>query len=245
MTKIYEAENHLFIHTGYTTPQKHCHKAAHIIVSLEEEMMIAAEDNKCKCRGILIPLEVSHQIDTNEKPVLVFLYDSTTNVAKNIRDVKYLSDTDCDEIVKAYLEFEKGDMTAERYETVETIVLEKTGVTDRKRIVMDERIGNALGYIRLRLAEGVTCKEVAEYVNLSQSRFSHLFKEQVGMTFASYLVYQRIMHVYAGIIKGKSITESSVEAGFYSASHFADVNRRVFGLAASDITKDMIFRKIK
>ena len=135
MTKIYEAENHLFIHTGYTTPQKHCHKAAHIIVSLEEEMMIATVDNKCKCRGILIPSEVSHQIDTNGNPVLVFLYDSTTDAAKNIRDVECLSNADCDEIVKTYLEFANGDVTAERYAEFYNIVLKKTGLTDRKRTI--------------------------------------------------------------------------------------------------------------
>ena len=62
------------------------------------------------------------------------------------------------------------------------------------------------------------------------------------MTFASYLIYQRILYVYAQRFRGKSLTESAYEAGFSSSSHFSDVNRRVFGLAANDLTRDWMFK---
>ena len=71
-----------------------------------------------------------------------------------------------------------------------------------------------------------------------------MFKEQVGMTFASYLIYQRIMYVYTQTLQGKTITEAALEAGFSSSAHFADVNRRVFGLSASTITQNLIFTKV-
>ncbi|MBR6501302.1 MAG: AraC family transcriptional regulator, partial [Firmicutes bacterium] len=75
-------------------------------------------------------------------------------------------------------------------------------------------------------------------------RFSHLFKEQVGMTFASYVVYQRILYVYYEILRGRSITEAALEAGFCSSSHFADVNRRIFGISASSIIENLEFIKV-
>lgn len=64
------------------------------------------------------------------------------------------------------------------------------------------------------------------------------------MTFAAYLIYQRILFVYTKIIQGTSITEAAIEAGFSSSAHFADVNRRVFGLTASDTIQDLIFVKV-
>ena len=72
-----------------------------------------------------------------------------------------------------------------------------------------------------------------------------MFKEQVGMTFASYLIYQRVMYVYTKTLQGKTITEAAMEAGFSSSAHFADVNRRVFGLSASTITHDLVFVKVQ
>ena len=99
-------------------------------------------------------------------------------------------------------------------------------------------------FIRAKSTEKVTCQEVADAVHLSQSRFSHLFREQVGMTFAAYLIYQRILYVYTRMLRGKSITEASLEAGFSSSAHFADVNRRVFGTSISNITRDLTFIKV-
>lgn len=64
------------------------------------------------------------------------------------------------------------------------------------------------------------------------------------MTFAAYLIYQRLMYVYTRMISGMSITESALEAGFYSSSHFADVNRRIFGLSARCIMRNIRFIKV-
>ena len=94
------------------------------------------------------------------------------------------------------------------------------------------------------LHEPITCRDVANHIFLSEGRFSHLFKEQVGMTFSAYLIYQRMMKTYTEIINGKSITEASIEAGFSSSTHFAETNKRIFGLSARAIQKDLVFYKI-
>lgn len=65
------------------------------------------------------------------------------------------------------------------------------------------------------------------------------------MTFAAYLIYQRIMYVYTQMLRDRSITEAALEAGFSSSAHFADVNRRVFGISASTIVHDLEFTKVQ
>lgn len=243
MTKMYEARNHILIHTKYMEPIEHCHMAAHIMLAIDGDMKFYADGSEQVCRGMLIPSGVSHKADVNGKSVLVFLYDSTTNVARKIQEVQILSDMVCEKIVTSYLDFEKKK-DIEFYPQFEKCVLEQLDITESKSLITDKRVLVASDYIRKRLSEKITCQEVADTVVLSQGRLSHLFKEQVGMTFASYLVYQRILHVYTGILQGKSITEAALEAGFSSSTHFADVNRRVFGLSASCVTKDLEFFKI-
>ena len=102
-----------------------------------------------------------------------------------------------------------------------------------------------MNYIRKSSNSDMTCKEVADAVFLSEGRFSHLFREQVGMTFAAFLIYQRILNVYANVIRGKTVTEAAIEAGFSSSTHFADVNRRVFGISISNISRDLNYIKVK
>ena len=243
MTKIYEAKNHILIHTGYDAPAEHCHMAAHIIISMEDAMTVRVEDAEYVCRGIMIPSGVPHRIDTCGKAVLAFLYDSTTNVALQIKDVKIISAEKCMDIITAYADFEKQE-GAVAYAKFEREMLKRMELSEFDDGIKDERILSAMEYIRREASEKITCRDVAEAVFLSESRFSHLFKEQVGMTFSAYLIYQRLMKVYAQVLGGKSITEAALAAGFSGSSHFADVNRRVFGLSARNITEDLIFKKV-
>ena len=243
MTKIYEAKNHILIHTGYDAPAEHCHMAAHIIISMEDAMTVRVEDAEYVCRGIMIPSGVPHRIDTRGKAVLAFLYDGTTNISQQIKDVKTISAEKCMDIITAYVDFEKQE-GAVAYAKFEREMLKRLELSEIDDGIKDERILSAMEYIRREASEKITCRDVAEAVFLSESRFSHLFKEQVGMTFSAYLIYQRIMKVYTQVLDGKSITEAALAAGFSGSSHFADVNRRVFGLSARNITEDMIFKKV-
>ena len=163
-------------------------------------------------------------------------------MAKQIREVTCIPGEICKEIVQLYADMESA---SESYTGLKKAVLRRLGITGTAANVTDERIQTAIKFIRAKSTETVTCQDVADAVHLSQSRFSHLFREQVGMTFAAYLIYQRIMYVYTQMLRGRSITEAALEAGFSSSAHFADVNRRVFGISASTITHDLEFTKVQ
>lgn len=100
-------------------------------------------------------------------------------------------------------------------------------------------------YINQRLGSKITCKEVASAVFMSESRFSHLFKELMGITFAGFLQMRQLSYAYYLIIKGMSVTEAALEAGFASSAHFAATHKRVFGLRATDVSSGVEFYKIK
>ena len=244
MTKMYETPNHLLIHTGDANPLEHCHRATHIIISLEDNMDITVDSKTYQSQGIIIPTGIPHEIDTKGKSVLVLLYDSTTNVAMQIHNVRKLTNADCAKIVDLYFQFQ-AENSLHAYNNFEQYCLSQIGIKETNCCIHDDRISLALKYISSNFSKKITCQEVANSVFLSQGRFSHLFKEQTGMTFASYLIYQRSMYVYKKILLGKSITEAALEAGFSSSTHFADVNRRIFGLSARHITHDLIFSKIQ
>ena len=243
MTKLYEANNHILIHTGYDNPVVHSHMAAHIIISIGGKMCVESDEAEYQCHGVMVPSGTLHSINTYGKPALVFLYDCTSDIAKQIRTICCISEDCCQKIVESYTKLENS-YTSDGYCRFENYVLEQLGFASISDCVRDERIISAMEYISSMISERLSCKAVANVVCLSQSRFSHLFKEQVGMTFAAYLIYQRIMYVYAQILQGKAITDAALEAGFSSSAHFADVNRRIFGLPASTIIHDLIFVKV-
>ena len=244
MTTLYEANNHLLIHTDTIQPAQHRHMAAHIIVSLDECLTVQADGMEYLCHGIMLPSDVSHTVDSQNHRMLVFLYDSTTDVSKQIQKITCIPEASCRKIARLYDDLEMS-YAPQNYGLFEKAALAELGITGSASQTNDERILSAMGYIRSMSSEKVTCQAVADAVHLSQSRFSHLFREQVGMTFAAYLIYQRIMVVYTRMLLGKSITEAALAAGFSSSAHFADVNRRVFGIPASAIVHDMTFIKVQ
>ena len=243
MTKLYDANDHVIIHTGYSDPVMHCHKGSHIIVSLGGHIRVTTDHNFCSCRGIMIPSGIAHQIDTDHKPVLVFLYDSTTHISRSIKTLQSLPDVHCSNIVKLYADWEKnGQLT--QYSALDHYIRTLIIPSENEIPVIDHRITAAKTYIQTSCTEHLSCRDVASTIYLSSGRFSHLFHQQAGMTFASYLIYQRLMLAYKAIIQGYSFTEAALSAGFSSSSHFSDVNRRIFGLRPRIFFKDLIYEKL-
>lgn len=228
----------------YANPEPHRHSAAHIMISLEGIMEVVIDNKTIKCEGILIPSGISHTANTYGKRVLVFLFDNTTAVSKQIDAVQIINNDATCKIRKAFLNFELSNKTASCYKVFVQLVFDCSGITAAGTTITDARIQSSLTYIQSRLHEPITCADVAGRIFLSTGRFSHLFKEQVGMTFAAYVIYQRVVKTYAEIINGNSITNAALDAGFSSSAHFSGVNKRLFGLSATVIKKELQFYKI-
>ena len=243
MTKIYECNNHILIHTGYENPSKHSHMAAHIIISLSNKMDIVIENKKLNSRGIIIPSGISHTIDTKGSDALVFLYDCSSEIGKNITEIKVIDDQNCNQIIDLYSKYQ-NTKDKDDYDVFESCCLSKFGLVDLGVKNIDERVIAAIEFINNNISVKITCSQVASSVFLSQSRFSHLFKEEIGMSFSAYMIFKRIMYAYQQILLGKTITQAAVSAGFTSSSHFADINRRIFGLSATNITENITYTKV-
>jgi AraC family transcriptional regulator, arabinose operon regulatory protein len=75
--------------------------------------------------------------------------------------------------------------------------------------------------------------EIAAGVGLSASRFSHLFREQLGLPLRQYLLWLRIRHAMRLWAQGKSLAQIATGAGFYDHAHFTRTLRRMTDYAPS------------
>jgi AraC-like DNA-binding protein len=74
-------------------------------------------------------------------------------------------------------------------------------------------------------------------VYLSPDRLRHLFVEQTGLAFKTYMLWQRLVRAIEVYAAGRSLTEAAHEAGFSDSAHFSRVFRRFFGLPATTLTR--------
>ena len=79
--------------------------------------------------------------------------------------------------------------------------------------------------------------QLSRLVYLSQSRLSHIFKQQTGITLHSYLAFEKLHKTHQYYIEGKTLTEACLLAGFSSSSHFSATCKRMFGMSIREIYK--------
>jgi AraC family transcriptional regulator len=97
----------------------------------------------------------------------------------------------------------------------------------------DARVRKILAWVHERLDYPVSLADAAELAGLSKARVRHLFVEQTGLPFRTYLVWLRLMKGLDAFASGASLTDAALDAGFADSAHFSRTFRRMFGTAAT------------
>ena len=101
----------------------------------------------------------------------------------------------------------------------------------------DPRVQKIIDYAAAHLDEPLSLTGAAHGVYLSPSRLRHLFVEQTGLAFRTYLLWLRLVRAVQLYSEGRSLTEAAHGAGFSDSAHFSRVFRRTFGLPATTLTR--------
>jgi len=115
-------------------------------------------------------------------------------------------------------------------------VRELAGTTERAPSA-DPRVLGAIELIRARLDGRVTLTDIARELNVSPSRLRHLFVEEIGLPFRTYVLWQRLQRVIRGI-GNESLSESAFAAGFADAAHMTRTFRRMVGFPPSMFSRE-------
>jgi AraC family transcriptional regulator len=86
-----------------------------------------------------------------------------------------------------------------------------------------------------RLDTPLTLAEAAAHVGLSTGRARHLFVEETGLPFRTYLLWRRLMRAAERFSAGSSLTDAALDAGFSDSSHLSRTFRRMFGISADSL----------
>jgi AraC-like DNA-binding protein len=99
----------------------------------------------------------------------------------------------------------------------------------------DARVRRMIHWANAQLDQPVGIAEAAKQVGLSSGRASHLFVEQTGLPFRTYLLWLRLNRAVECYSAGASLTDAAHEAGFSDSAHFSRTFRRMFGLPAASL----------
>jgi AraC family transcriptional regulator len=103
---------------------------------------------------------------------------------------------------------------------------------------IDPRVSQSIEWIRAGRENGILVKDIAAGVDLSESRFSHLFTEHVRVPVRRYLLWLRLRDALHLLARTGSLTETAHSAGFADSAHLTRTFRTALGITPSALVKE-------
>ena len=222
---------------GDTTP--HAHHALQVSVGLSGPVRLRGGTGPWReYDAALVPPDVDHQLDGGSSPVLLVYLEPESEDGRYWlpameREIRAL---DCADAVRECTRALFGDRSEEiDVGDLYSRILRSVGLPATPLEATDPRVLDAIRKLRLARSSPRPLGDLAREVGLSPSRFRHLFREQIGMSTQSYLVWLRLYDACSALARGASLSAAAFEAGFSDGPHFTRTFRRTFGLAPSQV----------
>lgn len=239
MTDTVFEYDHILMRSEYRTPDIHSHLALHLIVGLGGGLHCTVAGVGIDADAVFIASDIPHTAYSDSGEMLVFLFDSTSRYAYEInRRFLHGNSHACldSERVQKIISLWKAHLDSIR--DADRAILEYLCLSKDSDLQLDERVAEVLTILKEmddvpEDAVNYLCGRVC----LSQSRLSHLFKENLGISLSRYLAWEKMRKGYIRFQQYGNITEAAMRAGFDSPSHFAATCKRMFGISFSEYTK--------
>ena len=246
--------DHLSCIAGYGTPETHSHLALHFIFSVGDAFSGTAGGKTFEGRAVFIGSDVPHTLNLERHDSVVFLFEPVSVLGRYVKET-FLRDKEfflpgegllcriAELVPRCMASCPTNGLCGMSPEEAGAFDRELLGLlgwngTDHADASLDERVLS----VKTRLSEmesippGIM-KELCDTARLSQSRLSHLFSSQVGISLHRYLAFIKIQKAFLHVRKGKSLTQAALDAGFDSPSHLVATFKRMFGISFSQFLK--------
>jgi len=80
---------------------------------------------------------------------------------------------------------------------------------------------------------------LASGVQLSASRFNHLFRAEMGVSLRSYRVWSQVRLAMEGLAVSPRLTDAALHGDFVDSAHFSRMFRQTFGMTPSSVLKPL------
>jgi AraC-like DNA-binding protein len=221
----------------------HHHHALHIVMALQGKFELTVDNKQLEARVAVVAPNASHRLAAAE--CLLILLEPESHLAADIGK-RWLAEGSVADLTPAYPEsafdaIRKSRLTAE---TLSGFFSRITSV-DTVRKDLEPRVAKVIAWIDGIAAAGnwsdISLAGALDIACLSESRFMHLFSEQVGIPWRRYLLWRRLLGAAAHVAAGHSLTEAAHFAAFTDAAHLSKTFKSTFGLSPSAVVKKSRF----
>lgn len=237
--------NHYSIYTGYLPDiPSHQHTTGAICVSLDRAFAIKDSNSESfyLTRSAFIPQNHETEIKTSSQPMLFFCFEVESHFYQHLL-ARYGFSRDqlvCDLIAEDELITAARNLcTSTQYNSENTFPICQALLPELESSLdiqkMDKRIVRIIDEIEENIDVNHELEVLANLVQLSTGRITHLFREQIGISIRRYRIWKRMQNVLRLYLKGHSMTDAAIASGFNDSPHFSNSCRKLLGLTPSQL----------
>lgn len=104
---------------------------------------------------------------------------------------------------------------------------------------LDARVAQSLLALRHPPPQRLARAGLAAGVQLSGSRFNHLFSAEMGVSLRTYRVWSQVRLAMAGLAVSPRLTDAALHGEFSDSAHFSRTFRQTFGMTPSSVLKPL------
>lgn len=218
----------------------HAHWAHQCIIRLDQAFTLISADTDLGGDAIFVPAGVEHRLIAPRH--LSLFFDPTTPLAQALSRQLGHTTIAC-ALPQELADFFKESVT----QTDSTQQLHQHCLRYVHHFKMtpepDPRLGIILQKIHQELSEPASNRhELAQLLGLSDSRFSHWFREQTGMPLRSYRKWLRLVLALKAILAGNGAVDAAQLAGFSDQAHFSRTFLAMFGVTPMSLLPNLTRR---
>ena len=219
----------------------HAHHAIQIVLSLGGSFNLATSESHSVVHGVAVAADSEHSFAADGSIALLFVEPESRagrTIAKRLfdgRDLAPVPNALLGDFPKQIGEaFRRGKTSdADFAEMGRALINHMSGSAAVDLI--DYRIRKVIAWAVKQIDEPVTLADAVPLTNLSAARLRHLFVEQTGLPFKTYLLWLRLTRAVQSIAAGQPLTSAAHDAGFSDSAHLSRTFRRMFGVAPTSL----------
>jgi AraC family transcriptional regulator len=219
----------------------HSHHAFQLTFSLGGSFTLHLEDTTIDSPYAIVAPDAPHAFEARGLVALLFVEPegragrSLTQLMQDAPAANLTAEQarDAPALIKAAFEHPSDPRSALREAGIE-FTNRIAGHTART-LEPDRRVRQIIKWANDNLEGAIAINEAAQSVGLSPSRASHLFVEETGLPFRTYVLWLRVTRAVDAHLDGMNLTEAAQEAGFADSAHLSRTFKRMFGLPAASL----------
>jgi AraC family transcriptional regulator len=225
----------------------HAHHAFQIVIGIEGEIAVRAARGEWRSgRGLVVPPDIEHCYNGLGAIGAMLFVDPESSEGvwlrstfrREIAFVPAERIEPCAAELRKFLErpHEAMDIRALILYCVQTMC---AGAPPSRK--MDERVTKVLQEIRASNDLRISLESAAASVYLSEGRFAHLFKQQVGLPFRRYMLWRKLTRATLAVGRERSLAAAAHAADFADAAHLTRTFHQMFGIPPSVMLRGEFF----